>query len=291
MDPAGSDYEDVIIEVEEPLSAAPPASNSFLDPSVLLTLFIASLLVLLVIVLLRRSERRPRRPQVFPEWVESSEDPNEPLEDLRSKRIRSFHTRSQVGSGVPSNEPEIAPASDRGADRRPHVPHGRTEISKSLPILKPGPMANLPPPKHRPPAQDTQELFLKSKPKGKNLSLCRNTGLPCISPLHSLEELDFWHSGQDPWNVATVPLQVSEKYKQLGEPKTLFCHDMMGGYHYDKYPQGHWECNNYCFYHWAYIDTFIYFSHRLVNNSRLLFLRLTVHCRRIYGTFFYLKSD
>ena len=269
MNPIESDTDDVIIEVEEPVPAMPPVSNSFLDPSVLLTLLFASLLVLLLIVLVRRSERRPRRPQVFPEWVESREDPNESLEDLRSKRISSFQSRSQVGGApseepevVPCEEPEIAPSADRGAGRRHQVPHARPEISKSLPALKSNSTVTLPPPKHRPSSQDSQEIFLKSKPKGKALSLCRNSGLPCISPIHSLEELDFWYPGQDPWNVATVPLLVSEKYRQLGEPKTLLCHDMMGGYHYDKYPQGHWESGNYCFYHWAYIDTFVYFSHR-----------------------------
>ena len=269
MNPIESDTEDVIIEVEEPLSALPPPTNSFLDWSVLLTLLFASLLVLLVIHLVRRSERRPRRPQVNPEWIESSEEPNEPLEDLRFKRIRSFQTRSQMGGSVyeglevvPCEEPEIAPAADRFPGRKPlRHPEG-PEVSKSLPALKPNSMVTLPPPKHRPSGQDSQEIFLKSKPKGNTLALCRNSGLPCLYPIHSLEELDFWYPGQDPWNVATVPLRISEKHRQLGEPRTLFCHDMMGGYHYDKYPQGHWESNNYCFYHWAYIDIFIYFSHR-----------------------------
>lgn len=47
-------------------------------------------------------------------------------------------------------------------------------------------------------------------------------------------------------------------------PKTILCHDMRGGYLQDRYVQGCSEADSYRFYHWQYIDAFIYFSHNLV---------------------------
>ena len=256
-------FDDVTIEIEDTDFIPPPVPNSFLDWSVLLTLLVVSLLVILVIVLRKRSERI-RRPERNPEWVESSEDPNESLEDIRDKRIRAFNSRSvmtdSLDEGIEVSRidgPDIMPLADRGLVKRQLRP--RTEGSNQP--------SSLPPPKHRPASQDTQEVFLQSKSLPSTLSLCQNSQLPCIHPIESLDELHFWQRGQDPWNVSTVQLRVSDKHKQLREPKTLFCHDMMGGYNYDKYPQGHWESNNYCFFHWAYIDSFIYFSHRYRNNT------------------------
>ncbi|KAI6656431.1 Cytosolic endo-beta-N-acetylglucosaminidase [Oopsacas minuta] len=264
MDPVDEDV-DVVIEIEESSFPPSPVSNSFSDWTVLLTILMVSLLVLAVIVLMKRSERN-RRPGRNPDWIESSEEPCDSVDDLRNKRIRSFNTRIHTGESssegievVHCDIPEILPLSDRGVVKR-QIIH-KDNVSKSLPAVKSNSITDLPPPKYRPASQDSQEIFLKSRPPNSNLTLCRNTGLPCISPIESLEELNFWQKGHDPWNVSTVPLRVSEKHKQLGEPKTLFCHDMMGGYHYDKYPQGHWDSNNYCFYHWAYIDSFVYFSH------------------------------
>ena len=263
--------EDVTIEIEEGNLVPPPPSNSFLDWSVLFTLLVVSLLVILVIVLRKRSERF-RRPERNPEWIESSEDPDESLEDIREKRIRSFNSRGMVSDSlsegieiVRMGEPDIMPLADRGLVKRQLRP--RTEVPTSQPSVRSHQTSSLPPPKHRPASQEIQEVFLRSKPPPSTLSFCQDSQLPCIRPIESLDELNLWQQGQDPWNVSTVPLRVSDKYKQLREPKTLFCHDMMGGYHYDKYPQGHWESNNYCFFHWAYIDSFIYFSHRYCNNT------------------------
>ena len=46
-------------------------------------------------------------------------------------------------------------------------------------------------------------------------------------------------------------------------PKTLVCHDMMGGYLQDKFIDGCDE-DGYHFRHWNQIDTFVYFSHHFV---------------------------
>eukprot|EP00069_Balaena_mysticetus_P004019 bmy_17061T0 len=42
------------------------------------------------------------------------------------------------------------------------------------------------------------------------------------------------------------------------------CHDMMGGYLDDKFIQGSAAQSPYSFYHWQYIDIFVYFSHHTV---------------------------
>ncbi|OWF35240.1 cytosolic endo-beta-N-acetylglucosaminidase-like [Mizuhopecten yessoensis] len=47
-------------------------------------------------------------------------------------------------------------------------------------------------------------------------------------------------------------------------PKTILCHDMRGGYLQDRFVQGSPDADSYRFYHWQYIDAFIYFSHNLL---------------------------
>lgn len=51
-----------------------------------------------------------------------------------------------------------------------------------------------------------------------------------------------------------------------GEPKTLLCHDMKGGYLEDRFAQGctGLEKEPYRFVHWSLIDTFVYFSHNFI---------------------------
>ena len=49
-------------------------------------------------------------------------------------------------------------------------------------------------------------------------------------------------------------------------PRTLFCHDLKGGYGPDRFVHGRegLEEMPYVFRHWSCIDTFVYFSHRFV---------------------------
>ncbi|EDV19172.1 uncharacterized protein TRIADDRAFT_4447, partial [Trichoplax adhaerens] len=45
----------------------------------------------------------------------------------------------------------------------------------------------------------------------------------------------------------------------------LVCHDMKNGYHEDRFAQGCGDNDAFTFYHWQYIDIFIYFSHHLLS--------------------------
>ena len=56
------------------------------------------------------------------------------------------------------------------------------------------------------------------------------------------------------------------KWKKLGNRKMLVCHDMKGGYLEGECSlEGCSNNNEYLFWHWWQIDTFIYFSHDLVS--------------------------
>ncbi|CAJ0961666.1 unnamed protein product [Ranitomeya imitator] len=79
-----------------------------------------------------------------------------------------------------------------------------------------------------------------------------------------LSELLSWKAtSQDMFNIAVTPL--AKRYPPIDSkrPKTLVCHDMMGGYLEDRFIQGADSKDPYVFYHWQYIDIFVYFSHRM----------------------------
>uniref|UniRef100_A0A8B9P1Q3 Cytosolic endo-beta-N-acetylglucosaminidase n=1 Tax=Apteryx owenii TaxID=8824 RepID=A0A8B9P1Q3_APTOW len=83
--------------------------------------------------------------------------------------------------------------------------------------------------------------------------------------LSSLEELLAWRpTGDDDFNVAATPLAKRQPPLHTARPRTLVCHDMKGGYLEDRFIQGSATRNPYVFYHWRYIDVFVYFSHRTV---------------------------
>ncbi|NWX98532.1 ENASE acetylglucosaminidase, partial [Nothoprocta ornata] len=83
--------------------------------------------------------------------------------------------------------------------------------------------------------------------------------------LSGLEELLAWQpTGDDDFNVAAVPLAPRQPPLHADRPRTLVCHDMRGGYLQDRFIQGSATRNPYVFYHWRYIDVFVYFSHHTV---------------------------
>uniref|UniRef100_A0A8C6IPX1 Cytosolic endo-beta-N-acetylglucosaminidase n=1 Tax=Melopsittacus undulatus TaxID=13146 RepID=A0A8C6IPX1_MELUD len=83
--------------------------------------------------------------------------------------------------------------------------------------------------------------------------------------LSGLEELLSWQpDGNDDFNVCTVQLAKRQPPLHSKRPRTLVCHDMRGGYLEDRFIQGSATSNPYVFYHWRYIDIFVYFSHHTV---------------------------
>ena len=93
-----------------------------------------------------------------------------------------------------------------------------------------------------------------------------------------------WQVGCDDLCVSSVPFRIYSEHDTMANPlsqKMIVCHDMMGGYMNDKFVQGsrwvlcrdfklvviiiQYSClEDYYFYHWQYIDAFIYFSHHLI---------------------------
>ncbi|XP_051015117.1 cytosolic endo-beta-N-acetylglucosaminidase isoform X2 [Acomys russatus] len=93
----------------------------------------------------------------------------------------------------------------------------------------------------------------------------QDTTRPISFYLSSLEELLAWTPGmEDGFNVAMEPLEGRQPPLSSPRPRTLLCHDMMGGYLEDRFIQGSEAQHPYSFYHWQYIDIFVYFSHHTV---------------------------
>ena len=70
----------------------------------------------------------------------------------------------------------------------------------------------------------------------------------------------LWAQSDRSWEaLLSIPLEKESR----GRPKTLVCHDMMGGYLQDRFIDGCQE-DGYHFRHWSHIDIFVYFSHHFV---------------------------
>ncbi|XP_039596760.1 cytosolic endo-beta-N-acetylglucosaminidase [Polypterus senegalus] len=92
-----------------------------------------------------------------------------------------------------------------------------------------------------------------------------DTTEPISFSLKSLEDLQSWSpTDADKFNVASVPLASRRPPLCNSQKRTLVCHDFMGGYVEDRFIQGAEAETVYTFYHWQYIDIFVYFSHHMV---------------------------
>ncbi|XP_064478947.1 LOW QUALITY PROTEIN: cytosolic endo-beta-N-acetylglucosaminidase-like [Ornithodoros turicata] len=101
------------------------------------------------------------------------------------------------------------------------------------------------------------------------------------APLHTLRELLDWKS-----TVKYRGEPLKDKIADGGTPKTLLCHDMMGGYLEDRFVNGSKSCNSYRFYHWDKIDVFVYFSHHLVTIPPVGWINAAHrHNVKVLGTF------
>ncbi|XP_062976192.1 cytosolic endo-beta-N-acetylglucosaminidase [Elgaria multicarinata webbii] len=102
-----------------------------------------------------------------------------------------------------------------------------------------------------------------------------------------LEELLAWKpTSNDTFNVSTELLAKRQPPLDSPRPRTLVCHDMKGGYLEDRFIQGAAVRDPYVFYHWHYIDIFIYFSHHTVTIPPVVWTN-AAHCNGVpmLGTF------
>eukprot|EP00912_Choanoflagellata_sp_UC4_P002458 UC4_evm2s1556 len=131
-------------------------------------------------------------------------------------------------------------------------------------------------------------------------------GRPESRGIDSLESISQWMArmpSPDPYNIAVIPLRP--RAIDTSQQRLLVCHDMMGGYCEDKFPQGSDEKEVYRIYAWQTIDLFVYFSHKLVtipppcwtnvghrNGTRVLGTFITewergaMICEKVFGTLF-----
>ncbi|XP_065218337.1 cytosolic endo-beta-N-acetylglucosaminidase [Planococcus citri] len=122
-------------------------------------------------------------------------------------------------------------------------------------------------------------------------------------PLKTLDDVLSWDDKSD-WSVFVKPLKSTSKYcyesnsfhchKRVRKPikalrscvpKTLVCHDMKGGYLDDRFVNGTKYKDQYLFYHWPAIDTFVYFSHYFITIPPLMWINAAhFHGVEILGT-------
>jgi len=106
-------------------------------------------------------------------------------------------------------------------------------------------------------------------------------------PLKNLEELDNWSPEVEFLSEQKFSISRSKKYlngkewtdncknwdwlvksplklQHVNKPRTLLCHDMMGGYISDRFLEPVLNKDSYSFLHWNCLDVFVYFSHNFI---------------------------
>ncbi|XP_075558081.1 cytosolic endo-beta-N-acetylglucosaminidase-like isoform X1 [Dermacentor variabilis] len=110
------------------------------------------------------------------------------------------------------------------------------------------------------------------------------------APLKTLYELLAYN--EEPFLCAVEPLSDAIKRGKPGDPRTIFCHDMGGGYNEDRFIHGCHERHVYRFHHWQIIDTFIYYSHHIVTIPPPGWISAAHrHGVKVLGTFILGKDD
>lgn len=103
--------------------------------------------------------------------------------------------------------------------------------------------------------------------------------------LHLSNKSASCYSGQDLQCHCIRTDLLKQRKKRDDVPKTLLCHDLKGGYLEDRFVNGSTKHNEYRFFHWAGIDTFIYFSHQLVTIPPPVWINSAhLHGTKILGT-------
>lgn len=94
---------------------------------------------------------------------------------------------------------------------------------------------------------------------------------------------DYCYAGKDLQCHKNTPKPV--KLLSASTPKTLICHDMMGGYLDDRFVNGSEYNDQYLFYHWSAVDIFVYFSHHFITIPPLMWINAAHnHGVQILGT-------
>ncbi|BES95801.1 Glycosyl hydrolase family 85 [Nesidiocoris tenuis] len=109
----------------------------------------------------------------------------------------------------------------------------------------------------------------------------KNDMLTCY-PIDNVEMVLDWEAPKQSWASKVVPRlkrtkQVYKGYIKCEQdldpnvpisrrlvPKTLFCHDMRGGYLDDRFVEGCEDDSAFNFFRWSVIDIFVYFSHNFL---------------------------
>ncbi|XP_075435866.1 cytosolic endo-beta-N-acetylglucosaminidase [Ascaphus truei] len=200
------------------------------------------------------------------------------------------HTRStgphHAGSTGPHHARSAGPHHARSTGSQHSHSTGSQLTRSTNPQHRPTPHPQhrpTPHPKHRPTpslqhrltALPQHQLTPRRQHRGERRRKCcawsrqsrhhdRETTEPISFFLSNLEELLSWKpTNQDSFNIAVTPLAKRHPPMESQRPRTLVCHDMMGGYLEDRFIQGSDARDPYVFYHWQHIDIFVYFSHRM----------------------------